>query len=116
MLKLISNHVKFIVQKWYPVFFQNQEILHRYNVQPGSSVLLLNGMLIDLESADPLSLLKKLRAEASTVGGLSSLGIPFADINKLLKSDLYKQGAKYGIDMRDDGMFSSKIAILKLYS
>ena len=51
----------------------------------------------------PYSLLKKLRSEAKTVGGLSSLGLPFSDISQLLKSDLYKQGAKYGVDMRDDG-------------
>ena len=34
---------------------QNQKVLERYGVQPGHSVLLLNGMLIDLESADPFT-------------------------------------------------------------
>ena len=36
-------------------FLQNQKVLERYGVQPGHSVLLLNGMLIDLESADPFT-------------------------------------------------------------
>ncbi|XP_063681631.1 UDP-glucose:glycoprotein glucosyltransferase 1-like isoform X2 [Bolinopsis microptera] len=83
---------------------QNQKILERYGVQPGSSVLLLNGMLIDLEGADPFTLLKKLRSEAKTVGGLSSLDISFSDINQLLKSDLFKHTTKYGVDMRDDAV------------
>lgn len=50
-------------------------------------------------------LLKKLRSEAKTVGGLSSLEISSSDINQLLKSDLFKQNTKYGVDMRDDGKF-----------
>ena len=53
-------------------------------------------------------LLKKLRSEAKTVGGLSSLEISSTDINQLLKSDLFKQNIKYGVDMRDDGMFSQQ--------
>eukprot|EP00116_Pleurobrachia_bachei_P003031 sb/3463293/ len=81
---------------------ENQEVLQRYNVKEGDSVLLLNGMLIDLENADPFSLLKKLKSEAKTVGGLSSLkDVGFSEVNNLLKSDLYKKGIKYGIDMRD---------------
>ena len=36
-------------------FSQNQKVLERYGVQPGHSVLLLNGMLIDLESTDPFT-------------------------------------------------------------
>jgi hypothetical protein len=58
-------------------------------------------------------LLKKLRSEAKTVGGLSSLDISSAEINQLLKSDLFKQTTKYGVDMRDDGEFISLILQFK---
>ena len=74
-------------------------------VSEGSSLMLLNGLQLDIETFDPFMLTDMLYSESKIVTSLSNFGIPQKYIQSLLNLDIGVQDEdEYAIDIRDSSV------------
>uniref|UniRef100_A0A8C7XD53 UDP-glucose ceramide glucosyltransferase-like 1 n=1 Tax=Oryzias sinensis TaxID=183150 RepID=A0A8C7XD53_9TELE len=70
-------------------------------LQPGDSVLFINGLHIDLETQDIFSVFDVLRSEARVMEGLRSLLIETPYIHDILKLNVQPADSDYAVDIRN---------------
>ncbi|XP_071950419.1 UDP-glucose:glycoprotein glucosyltransferase 1-like [Antedon mediterranea] len=80
----------------------NQRISYSsIGLDAGEDMLMINGLAIDMDIADPFMLLDLLKTEASIMNGLHALDIKGKNIEKLLKVQLIANEGDFAIDIRD---------------
>ncbi|XP_077988302.1 UDP-glucose:glycoprotein glucosyltransferase 1-like isoform X2 [Glandiceps talaboti] len=80
----------------------NQDHIGRtLGMSPGEAMMLINGLQIDTDIADPFMLLDLLRSETKLMEGLNSLGLTGSTMNKFMQISPESNEASYAIDIRD---------------
>ncbi|XP_071798762.1 UDP-glucose:glycoprotein glucosyltransferase 1-like isoform X1 [Asterias amurensis] len=84
---------------------ENQKVFEvNYGTAPGDTVMMLNGLTIDTDVAEPFLLLELLRSESRMLGGLHSLGASGEAATQLMMVQVASQDSTYAVDIRDNGI------------
>ena len=101
----------------------NQRKLQQYGMEPGDSVILFNGIILQTDSTDAfrcvlfrvdyitslyillyLSVLDVLLSESWLIGGLTGLGLSLSDSYSLAQIPVHTQSQSFAVDMRTDSV------------
>lgn len=100
----------------------NQAILSQVGVSPGTSLLLLNGLVLQEDDMDifrwvrfgchgnvcfSCSLLDHLKKESWLLAGLQGLGIPSKYFTQIVSLSVYPQHNSFAVDMRNESVIVS---------
>ncbi|XP_071491189.1 UDP-glucose:glycoprotein glucosyltransferase 1-like [Diadema antillarum] len=83
----------------------NQKIFAMsHNVDQGDAMVMINGLVIDTELADPFMLLDLLKAEGRLLEGLHQLGIQGDSLAHVMKTKIESLQDSYAVDIRDNAV------------
>jgi UDP-glucose:glycoprotein glucosyltransferase len=82
----------------------NQRSLQKYGMEPGDSVVLFNGIVLQTESTDTFSVLEVLLAESHLIGGLTGLGLSVSDAHSVVQIPVHSQAQSFAVDMRSQSV------------
>ncbi|XP_072034648.1 UDP-glucose:glycoprotein glucosyltransferase 1-like [Amphiura filiformis] len=83
----------------------NQKTLQmQYGIGPGDSLIMIDGLMIDTDVADPYMMLDLLRSEGKLLQGLYQLGVKGEDLNKLLRIQVESNEGDFAVDVRDQSV------------
>ncbi|KAJ8030685.1 UDP-glucose:glycoprotein glucosyltransferase 1 [Holothuria leucospilota] len=84
---------------------KNQKVLAmNYGSDPGDCMIMINGLVIDSEIADPFMLFDLLQSEGSLMEGLYTLGLHGDTLNEVMKTKIAKPDGDFALDIRDHGI------------
>ncbi|XP_033104033.1 UDP-glucose:glycoprotein glucosyltransferase 1-like isoform X2 [Anneissia japonica] len=83
----------------------NQRVLYSsVGLESGEDMLMINGLVIDMDVADPFMLLDLLTTEAGVMAGLHALDVKGTNIDKLLRTQLVVNEGDFAVDIRDNAV------------
>nr|XP_054771675.1 UDP-glucose:glycoprotein glucosyltransferase 1-like [Lytechinus pictus] len=99
---LIRTQVKNEVQK---EIKENQKLFGmNHNTDQGEAIIMVNGLVIDTEVADPFMLLDLLKAEGKLLEGLHQLGVQGNSLTDVMKTKIESLQDSYAVDIRDNAV------------
>ncbi|XP_038051139.1 UDP-glucose:glycoprotein glucosyltransferase 1-like isoform X2 [Patiria miniata] len=99
---LVKTQVKDEVKK---EITENQKVFEAtYGIGGGETVMMLNGLVIDTDVAEPFLLLELLRSESQILGGLHSLGASGEAASQLMRVQVASKDSTYAVDIRDNSV------------
>ncbi|XP_022095271.1 UDP-glucose:glycoprotein glucosyltransferase 1-like isoform X2 [Acanthaster planci] len=99
---LVKTQVKDEVRK---EITENQKIFEAtYGVGEGDTIMMLNGLVIDTDVAEPFLLLELLRSESQILDGLYSLGVSGEASGQLMRVQVASHDGTYAVDIRDNSV------------
>ncbi|XP_030838200.1 UDP-glucose:glycoprotein glucosyltransferase 1 isoform X1 [Strongylocentrotus purpuratus] len=99
---LIRTQVKSEVQK---EIKENQKLFAmNHNADKGDAIIMVNGLVIDTEVADPFMLLDLLKAEGKLLEGLHQLGVQGSSLTDVMKTKIESLQDSYAVDIRDNAV------------
>ncbi|XP_071839309.1 UDP-glucose:glycoprotein glucosyltransferase 1-like isoform X2 [Apostichopus japonicus] len=81
-----------------------REFAMNYGLDPGDCMVIINGLVIDADIADPFMLFDLLQSEGQLMEGLHALGLHGNALNQALKTKIAKSEGDFALDIRDNAV------------